>query len=97
MLAIRHTEGEVMNAHAQETAPEVLTATSVAKLLGVSPRSIFNLAKNRPDFPASVRFGRSRRWLRSEVVAWIKTQAPRDPPARQARRARRTVRSAHSR
>ena len=59
----------------------LLNARQLAELLGVCQRSVFNLTA-RPGFPASIRLGRSRRWLRREVLDFLERKAPRDKPPR---------------
>jgi predicted DNA-binding transcriptional regulator AlpA len=52
---------------------ELLTATEVAKIAGLKPRTIREVYANRPDFPAPVFLsagpkGRApKRWKRKEV------------------------------
>ena len=61
-----------------------LTVVEVAEMLGVSVRTVFTLATT-PGFPPSVRIspgGRSRRWIRSEVLSWLERKATRDTPPR---------------
>jgi len=65
---------------------EALDVRAAAKLLGVSVRTIFALAASDPRFPKSVRVspsGRSRRWVKAELLEYLTKSAERDqPPAR---------------
>ncbi|MBN2490537.1 MAG: helix-turn-helix domain-containing protein [Planctomycetes bacterium] len=61
---------------------EALSAPQAAALLGISQRTLFAHAAT---LPASIRIGKSRRWLRSELMAWLQKRAERDaPPAGRA-------------
>jgi len=70
---------------------EALTATEAATLIGISVRGFLAIAGSDPAFPPSIRVGpgqqpRSRRWIRSEVLDWLKNYAPRDAsPVRKKR------------
>ena len=54
---------------------ELLTLKDVARALSVSPRHVSNLHKNG-GIPAPVRLGRSVRWRRDDVIAWLEAQCP---------------------
>jgi predicted DNA-binding transcriptional regulator AlpA len=67
-------------------AAEALSDLDVAALLSCSRRHVHTLAAT-PGFPVAIRLRRSKRWLRSEIDAWLRTKAERDtPPARRTRR-----------
>jgi excisionase family DNA binding protein len=51
-------------------AAELLTAREVAELLRVSVSTLERLTR-AGDGPPSVKFGRSRRWLRRDVDQWL--------------------------
>lgn len=52
---------------------EVLTAHDVATLLKCSPRVVSEQAEKKWEgFPKARRVGRLKRWLRSEIEAWLK-------------------------
>ena len=70
-----------MHTDTLDNAAAALCDREVAALLGVSVRSVHQRAADDPTFPASIRIGRSRRWLRDEVVAWLRERAPRDQPS----------------
>ncbi|MCH7596398.1 MAG: helix-turn-helix domain-containing protein [Planctomycetes bacterium] len=57
------------------TEREALPARDAAELCGVSVRHWWSLhAQGRT--PASIQLGRSRRWLRSELLAWLRAGCP---------------------
>ena len=49
---------------------ELLTIRELAKVLKLSPRSIWRLVKNR-ELPAPVRIGGSIRWRADVITRWI--------------------------
>ncbi len=49
---------------------ELLTVRQVAKLLQVSVSTVERMTR-RGEGPPSVKFGRSRRWLRRDVEQWL--------------------------
>jgi excisionase family DNA binding protein len=53
-----------------DDAGELLTARQVAELLQVSVSTIERMTR-RGEGPPSIKFGRSRRWLRRDVMAWL--------------------------
>jgi len=63
-----------------------LRDVEVAHILNVSRRSVHQRAADDAGFPASIRIGRSRRWLLSELLAWMRTKAERDTPPSRVRR-----------
>ena len=50
--------------------PELLTIRELAKVLKLSPRSIWRLVKNQ-QLPAPVRIGGSIRWRADAITRWI--------------------------
>jgi len=58
-------------------ATEALDATDAARLLGVS-RAAFYQLDNCGQIPSGITIGTGsiRRWLRSELLAWLKCGAP---------------------
>jgi excisionase family DNA binding protein len=62
--------------HSRETAPDnrLLTGAEVAKLLGVSARSISKLV-SRDGLPTACRLGRGYRFKRADVDAWVERRA----------------------
>ena len=50
--------------------PELLTIRELAKVLKLSPRSIWRLVKNH-QLPAPVRIGGSIRWRADDITRWI--------------------------
>jgi predicted DNA-binding transcriptional regulator AlpA len=71
---------------ADQLEAEALTVDEVARLLGVSRRTVFAMSAQDPKFPRSVRISpgrRSRRWIRGEILTWMRECAERDqPPSR---------------
>lgn len=67
-----------------------MTAGEVARLLGLSATTFWQLRRTRPDFPAPVRLWPRARplWDRPPVAAWWRAQV------RQAQRGERTTQSA---
>jgi excisionase family DNA binding protein len=49
---------------------ELLTVRQVAELLQVSVSTVERMTR-RGEGPPSVKFGRSRRWLRRDVERWL--------------------------
>jgi predicted DNA-binding transcriptional regulator AlpA len=71
-------------------AIDLINATEVAAILGVSRRRVYALLRERPDFPPPVREdGTGRLWRRRSIERWAATadRAPgrrATPPRRQA-------------
>ena len=59
----------------QTSEREALAAAESAALCGVSIRHWWSL-NARKLTPASVQLGRSRRWLRSELLDWLQAGCP---------------------
>jgi excisionase family DNA binding protein len=55
---------------ASERQGELLTVREVADLLKVSVSTVERMTR-RGEGPPSVKFGRSRRWLRRDVERWL--------------------------
>ena len=53
-----------------------LTASEIARALGISKSGIFNLIR-RGEFPAGVKIGKSRRWNMAEIQSWLEKQGTR--------------------
>jgi excisionase family DNA binding protein len=53
-----------------DDAGELLTKREVAQLLRISERTLERLTE-AGEGPPSVKFGRSRRWLRRDVERWL--------------------------
>ena len=60
--------------------PELLTIRELAKVLKLSPRSIWRLVKNH-QLPAPVRIGGSIRWRADDISLWIAEGCHRTPNA----------------
>ncbi|WP_145198219.1 helix-turn-helix domain-containing protein [Planctomycetes bacterium Poly30] len=78
--AVRRTPGGDTSipsiAHQGEAVqPLLLPAPKVAEMLGVSKRQIAGL-RSSGRLPSPVRLGRSVRWRREEIEAWIAAGCP---------------------
>ncbi|MGD9854065.1 MAG: helix-turn-helix transcriptional regulator [Planctomycetaceae bacterium] len=63
---------------AQKPTARLLTVLEVARMLGMSTRSVWRLAKqNRCPLP--LKLGRSTRWRTAEIEIWIEQGCPRTP------------------
>ena len=60
--------------------PELLTIRELAKVLKLSPRSIWRLVKNQ-QLPAPVRIGGSIRWRADDISLWIAKGCHQTPSA----------------
>jgi excisionase family DNA binding protein len=78
--------------HSETIEHEFLTAEGVAELLDVHPKTVAKLV-TREQLPAR-RIGRSYRFRRSEVLAWLEQRAVR-PGARLGQHAATLQRIAH--
>jgi excisionase family DNA binding protein len=52
----------------------LLPKSEVAKLLGISPRSLYRLVADG-KFPAPIKLGQLSRWRQSDVQQWIVSQS----------------------
>ena len=50
---------------------ELLTVRQVAELLQVSVSTVERMTR-RGEGPPSIKFGRSRRWFKPDVLAWLR-------------------------
>lgn len=50
--------------------PELLTIRDLARVLKLSPRSIWRLVRNQ-SLPAPIRIGGSVRWRQTDITNWI--------------------------
>ena len=53
----------------------LMNVSQVAEFLGVSARQVWNL-RSGGLLPEPVRLGRSSRWRRSELIAWVDSGCP---------------------
>jgi excisionase family DNA binding protein len=53
-----------------DTAPQLIRAEDVARMMGVSERTLWRLL-SAGKLPQPVRIGRSTRWRLAEVRQWI--------------------------
>lgn len=63
------------NIAAPLTGSLMMTARGVAEMLNISERHAWELDK-KEQLPRPVRFGRSVRWYRKELVAWVDAGVP---------------------
>lgn len=56
-------------------SPSLLPVTEVAKLLGLSTRTVWRLDSGG-ILPRPVTLGRSKRWRKEELAAWIRAFCP---------------------
>jgi excisionase family DNA binding protein len=52
-----------------------MSASDVATMLGISQSHFYQLLKSG-RLPLPVQLGRSRRWIREELVAWLNAGCP---------------------
>lgn len=55
-----------------ETDDRLLTAAEVAHTLGIGESSVWRHVRKTPGFPTPIRFGRTTRWRRSDVHAFMR-------------------------
>ena len=48
-----------------------LTVKQLAKILNIHRVSVYRLCETTPSFPRGFKLGKNRRWLLSEVNAWV--------------------------
>lgn len=63
--------------HGAAAIPKLLTIRDLARILKLSPRSIWRLVRNR-QLPGPLRIGGSIRWRAEEIVKWIANGCERD-------------------
>jgi predicted DNA-binding transcriptional regulator AlpA len=56
--------------------PLLLSAAGVAKLLGVSTRTIWNMHQDGQLGPLPVSLRGSTRWKTEEILAWVRADCP---------------------
>lgn len=64
---------QTMNASAE--APELLTAEQAAHMLQIGTRSLWRKDASG-QVPQAIRIGKSKRWRRGELLAWIRQGCP---------------------
>jgi len=70
---IQHDTQSGWGAVMPDDAGELLTKREVAQLLRISERTLERLTETG-EGPPSLKFGRSRRWLRRDVEQWLEQQ-----------------------
>ena len=68
------SETQPLLPHAAD-APQLIEATEVAKMLGISPRTIWRL-KDAGKVPNPISIGSMVRWRREEISDWIAAGCP---------------------
>ena len=64
---------------------KLLTASDLAEVLGFAPRSIINMAREKPlTLPPYIRVSDSYRWRPSVVQAWMDDKSQTGQQAREA-------------
>jgi prophage regulatory protein len=66
-------------ARATEEGPILLTVIEVSRLLGISVRSVWRLASSG-DLPGPISIGRSKRWSRRVLEAYVEQKAQSSIP-----------------
>ena len=59
-----------------ESEPLLIAADDVARMMGVSPRTVWRLLSSG-QLIAPLRLGGNTRWRRAEVIEWIAKGCPR--------------------
>lgn len=75
LVLILQNEGMSTHQHSTEQTGLAVDAAEVAKLLQVSLRHV-NALNASGRLPRPLRLGRSVRWLRSDLEAWLEAGAP---------------------
>ncbi len=76
--------GESMNSmkEREDDKPLLISVVQVAKLVGVSTRTIWRLV-SEGKFLAPIRIGGRTLWIREEVIRWVSQRCPPpNPPER---------------
>ena len=63
--------------HTPQTESEALNRAEASTLLGVSATTFWRLGKEDPKFPRPVTLRGARRWLRGELLEWLRRDATR--------------------
>ena len=61
---------------ATSTIQQLLTAETIAEMLGISKRQVWRMASGG-QLPRRVKLGRLTRWRRDDVQRWIDAGCPR--------------------
>lgn len=54
--------------------PETVGAEDIASAIGCSVRNAKDRVTKEPSFPKPIKIGRHRRWIKTEVSAWMMKQ-----------------------
>ena len=52
-----------------------LTVKQLAKILNIHRVSVYRLCETTPSFPRGFKLGKNRRWLQSEINAWLHSRS----------------------
>jgi excisionase family DNA binding protein len=69
-----------LSPEASEVEPLLIPVREVARMLGISPRSVWRLHRTR-KLIAPVKIGGSVRWRRDELQRWVNAGCPALPPS----------------
>ena len=64
-----------MNTKESEVQPELVTAKELARLLAVSPRTVWRM-RDSGHLPAPLRLGGAIRWRAADIREWIARGCP---------------------
>ena len=68
---------------AKDLPPPLISVCAVAKMLQVTPRTVYRLA-DAGKIPRPLKIGKSVRWKRSELEQWIENGCPIVRPVKKA-------------
>lgn len=54
--------------------PETVDAKEIAETIGCSVRNVQDRITKAPHFPKPIKIGRYRKWIKTEVSAWLMKQ-----------------------
>jgi predicted DNA-binding transcriptional regulator AlpA len=54
--------------------PELISASEIVSYTNESERNFKDRTSKRPDFPAAIKIGKTRQWVKSEFVEWFMSQ-----------------------
>lgn len=61
---------------ANSTVPVLISAETIAEMLGISKRQVWRLASSG-HLPGRVKLGRLTRWRRADIQRWIESGCPK--------------------
>lgn len=63
--------GEAGASPADQPCGQVLMMSDVCRMLGVASGTVYALLKSDPRFPQGAVIGKHRRWLKTDIDAWV--------------------------